>query len=128
MFNLHSKDVVMKKLLIVALLAASVAGIAEARCGRNNDCCPKQSCRTECPKKCIRPACIVGCETSQCEGDKPQICALVPDRVDVIKHVDTNVFYTCAERGPCSVVPTQAQVDALIGEGFLEKGTEPCPR
>ncbi len=130
MFNLHSKDVVMKKLLIVALVAASFVGIAQARCGRNNnDCCPKKECKQRCePKKCIRAACIVGCETSQCEGDKPQICSLEPARVDVIKHVDTNVFYTCADRGPCQVVPTDAQVAELIADGSLPEGTKPCPR
>ncbi len=118
----------MKKLLVVALLAASVVGMAEARCG-SKGCYPKKkACRTECPKRCIRPACIVDCETSVCEGEMPQLCALEPARVDVIKHVDTNIFYTCADRGPCQVIPTQAQVDALIAEGSLPEGTQPCSR
>lgn len=120
----------MKRLLVVALFAASLVGIADARCGRKDNCCPKKrSCEQRCEqKKCIRPACIVGCENSHCEGEMPQLCALEPARVDVIKHVDTNVWYTCAERGPCQVIPTQAQVDALIAEGSLPEGTQPCSR
>ena len=127
MFNLHSKDVVMKKLLIVALLAASVMGIAEARCG-SNGCCPKRECAPKCaPKSCLRGPCIVGTESSCCEGPQDQLCALEPARVDLIKHVNTSINYTCAGLTGCQVKPTQAQVDQLIQNGDVPADTQPCP-
>ena len=114
----------MKKLLIVALLAASVVGIAEARYGRNNnDCCPKKCEKVCAPRNCLRGPCIVGCDT--CEGEKPQLCALAPARVDLIQH--NMVTYTCADIGPCQVKPTQAQVDQLIANGDVPADTQPCP-
>ena len=118
----------MKKLLIVALFAASLVGIAEAgRCRRNNNCGP---CRTECapcPVKCLPPTCIVDCETSFCEGAKPDLCALKPARVNLVKHTDTNVFYTCADLGPCEVKASQAQIDALKANGAIAEETMACP-
>lgn len=125
----------MKKLLIIALVAISAVSIADARkrCGTKScaapmrECAPKK-CAPRCVEKvnCIRPACVVGCENSFCEGEKPSICALEPARVDVIKHVDTNVWYDCAPKKDCQVIPTQEQVDALIAQGSVPAGTEPC--
>ena len=113
----------MKKLFVVALLAASVVGMAEARCGSGR-CAPRREACA--PVSCIRPACVVDCVSSTCEGEKPSVCALEAARVDVIKNVDTNIYYTCAPLKPCQVKPTQEQVDMLIGAGRLEAGTRAC--
>lgn len=116
----------MKKLLMVALIATSFVGMVEAgRCGKNN--C-ERPCEQKCNKPCIPAACIVGCENTMCEGEKPQLCALVPARVNVIKHVDTNISYSCADRPACSVIPSADQVNELVDAGIVPAGTQPCSR
>ncbi len=116
----------MKKLLIIALLVASVAGIEAGRCRRNNNNC-RQECKRECPTKCLPAPCITKCDSSYCEGDKPDICALKPARVNIHKQVDTVVSYSCAELGHCEVKPTQDQIDQLKDMGAIEQNTEACP-
>jgi hypothetical protein len=118
----------MKKLLAVAMLLATVAGV-EAVCGkgRSRNCSPCKTEVRECaPKNCLRPACVIDCVSNTCEGEKPQLCALEPARVDIIKHVDTNIYYTCAGPKGCQVVPTQEQVDQLIAGGHIPADTRPC--
>lgn len=122
----------MMKKLMIALVAISCIGSVDARsCSNGKKACKEVVCREvanePCHIPCIRPVCVVKCETSYCEGDKPSICALEPARVDVIKHVDTNVWYSCADKKECQVVPTQEQVDYLISIGSVPKGTKPCP-
>lgn len=120
-------------LLVVALVAAAVVSNADARnCSKRRNCATQ--CETKCAPKCEQVKCcipaphIVDCVTNVCEGEIPQLCSLKPARVNAIKHVDTNIYYTCAERGPCEVIPTQAQVDALIGMGAVPADTVPCTR
>lgn len=120
----------MKKLLAVAMLLAAVAnveaGFFGGRCGKNR--C-ERVCKTErvCePVNCLRPACVVDCVTNVCEGPKPQLCALEPARVDIIKNVDTTISYTCAPRKGCQVAPTQEQIDELIGAGHIPADTIAC--
>ncbi len=134
MFNPSYKGIVMKKMLLVVALAAAVVSIADARCGRRNNSCATK-CETQCAPKCetqqkccIPSPVIVDCVTNVCEGEIPQLCSLKPARVNAVKHVDTNIYYSCAERGPCEVIPTQAQVDALIGMGAVPADTVPCSR
>ena len=112
----------MKKLFVIALLAASVVGMAEARC-RTNSCEPRECAQ----KSCIRPACIVNCTTDVCEGPKPQLCALEPARVDIVKHTNINHSYSCAPLKACQVKPSQEQVDALIDMGAVPADTKACP-
>ena len=118
----------MKKLLVIALLSASLVGIAEARrrCG-SNSCAPK--CEVKCEQRgyCIGAPCIVDTVCSSCEGPRPSLCALTPARVDLVKHVDTQTHYTCAPLKECQVKPEQWQVDQLISEGHLAEGTRACP-
>lgn len=120
----------MKKLLLVALALGVVAG-AEAklfggsRCS-NGGCSRKERTEERCAKSCLRPACVVKCENNTCEAEMPNLCALTPARVDVIKHVDTNIYYTCAPLGPCQVAPTDEQVKQLIEQGDLPAGVRSC--
>lgn len=120
-------------LLVVALVAAAVVSTADARCGRST-CTPKGERAQKCEqvKCCIPSPVIVDCIVNKnvCKGDIPQLCSLKPARVNAIKHIDIteNEYYTCAERGPCEVIPTQAQVDALIGMGAVPADTQPCTR
>jgi hypothetical protein len=121
----------MKKLLAVAMLLAAVAnveaGFFGGRCGKNRNCSPCKTEVRECaPTNCLRPACIVECTNNVCEGEKPQLCALEPARVDLIKDVNTTISYRCAGRKGCQVVPTQEQVEQLIAGGHIPADTISC--
>lgn len=111
----------MKKLLIVALLAASIVSIAEAgRCRRNCGPCPAKKCEQPCPqKKCVGPPCVVDCTTSYCEGEKPDVCYLEPARANIIRHESTSVHFTCADPTDCQVVATDAQLSQLRADGHI---------
>lgn len=135
MFNLHSKRIVMKKLLLVALVAVSGFSMVEARRGGcRSMSCETKTCAPVCEPKQCAPKCCIGepvivCSTvSETCGEMPQLCSLKPVRVHVNKHTDIIHTFSCAERGPCEVIPTQAQVDALVEMGAVPAGTQPCSR
>lgn len=120
----------MKKLLLVALVAVSVVGLADARCGRRSSC-ETNACAPKCEQKsscCIGSPVVVCSTVSETCGEMPQLCSLKPVRVHVNKHTDIIHTFSCAERGPCEVIPTQAQVDALVEMGAVPAGTQPCSR
>lgn len=113
----------MKKLLVVALLAASIVSIADARCGKNR-CAPKKSECEPCVKtQCIRPACIVGVDSTCDEGCMPDQCGAVPARRNVLKHVHTSVSYSCAPLEGCAVPATEEQVQAWKDMGSIPDTT-----
>lgn len=114
----------MKKLLVVALLAISFVGMSEARrcCKKKMSC--ETKCETPCVKKsvcCIPAPCIVGCENTRNEGCMPDICGVVPARVDVIKHVHTDVSYSCAGND-CAAPATPEQVEFFRSIGSVPEG------
>lgn len=119
-----TKGNVMKKLLLIALVAAMVAGTAEARhCGRRNSCAPK--CEPVCEQRssCIGAPRIVECtSSSNCvEGDKPELCYLVPAPRNIVKNTDvqTTITYSCACKPACAVDPTADQVEQLRASGAI---------
>lgn len=126
-----TKGNVMKKFLLVALMAAMVAGTAEAgrRCGkRNNDCC-ETKCEVECApvkKCCIRAPRIVGCTYSDdnSEGQKPDVCYLIPAPLEIEKHVHRtcHTSYSCVPND-CGVKPTAEQLQQLQAEGSIRSTT-----
>jgi hypothetical protein len=120
----------MKKLLLVALVAAMVAGTAEARrgCGRRNECAPK--CEVECAprcaekQKCVGPA-RIACTTYSddiTEDKKPNFCYLVPSRRNLVKHVHKtcHTSYACAEKPCCAVDATEEQLNYFREIGAIE--------
>jgi hypothetical protein len=115
----------MKKLLVVALLAASFVGMAEARrCGRS--CAPVCApvCAPKCaPAQCIGPAriCEVTYSNDCSEGEQPDLCYLVPARRNINKHVhrSEHITYTCGDKPACAVEPTPQQVEELRNAGSI---------
>lgn len=117
----------MKKLLLVALVAAMVAGTAEARrCGQRNNC--ESKCEKVCETKCEQRSCIgkprlVDCTFSNScvEGEKPELCYLVPAPRNITKHTDvqTVITYSCADKPACAVEPTLEQVEQLRASGAI---------
>lgn len=103
----------MKKLLLVALLAASFVGLAEAR--RCSRVCPPKPCVQK--STCIGPAriCDVTYSNDCSEGEMPDICYLVPARRHINKHVHRteHVTYSCADKPACAVEPTAQQIQEL---------------
>jgi hypothetical protein len=112
----------MKKLLLVALVAAMVAGTAEARRCRSS-CAPK--CEPVCEQRtsCIGKPRIVDCTFSNncVEGEKPELCYLVPAPRNITKHTDvqTVITYSCADKPCCAVEPTADQVEQLRASGAI---------
>lgn len=125
----------MKKLLLVALVAVSGFNMVEARRGgcSMNSCAPVCETNT-CAPKCEQQKCCIGAPVIVCRtveescGEMPQLCSLKPVRVHVNEHTQIIKTFSCAERGPCEVIPTQAQVDALVDMGAVPAGTQPCSR
>lgn len=115
----------MKKLLLVALVAAMVAGTAEARrCGRRNECAPKCEKIQNCERvNCIGKPRLVDCTFSNScvEGEKPELCYLVPAPRNITKHTDvqTVITYSCADKPCCAVEPTADQVEQLRASGAI---------
>lgn len=113
----------MKKLLLVALVAAMIAGTAEARrCGVKS-CAPKCETRCEERRSCIGAPRLVDCTYSQncVEGPKPELCYLVPAPRNIVKHTDvqTTITYDCACKPECAVDPTPEQVEQLRATGAI---------
>lgn len=114
----------MKKLLLVALVAVSVVGLADARCGKKS-----MSCATSCEPKSEAKACcipaprVVDCVTNVCEGEKPDLCGVVPAPRNVIKHVDTQITYSCAPLEGCAVPATEEQVEMFRQNGSVRPTT-----
>jgi hypothetical protein len=116
----------MKKLLFVALVAALVAGTADARrrsCS-NYSCEPKHEvkCERECGPCIGKPVCVentTSCNTNQ--GCPPELCYLVPAPRNVKKHthVETTITYSCADKPCCAVDPTQDQIEQLRASGAI---------
>ena len=120
-----TKGNVMKKFLLVALVAAMVAGTAEARrCGQRNDCAPK--CEKVCApvsKTCIGAARIVDCTYSDdtSEGEKPDLCYVIPGRRDIVKHVHRtcDTSYSCAPLPCCAAPATAEQIEIFRNAGNI---------
>lgn len=113
----------MKKLLLVALVAVSVVGLADARS------CGKGRCETSCEPKCAPKACcipaprVVDCVSNVCEGEKPDLCGVIPAPRNVIKHVDTQITYSCAPLEGCAVPATEEQVEMFRQNGSVRPTT-----
>lgn len=111
----------MKKLLLVALVAVSAFSLADARC--------RKSCETSCEPKCAPKACcipaprVVDCVSNVCEGEKPDICGVIPAPQNIIKHVDTQITYTCAPLEGCAVPATEEQVEMFRQNGSVRPTT-----
>lgn len=120
----------MKKLLFVVLVAAMVAGTAEARrCGRRcAPVCEERVCAPRCEERttCIAPARIVDCQytCNKNEGLQPKVCYLVPAPRNIVKHVhvEESVSYSCACKPKCAVNPTQEQLNELENTGAIGEG------
>lgn len=110
----------MKKLLVVALVAVSVVGLADARCGRNS--CAPVACekRSSC---CIPAPRVIDCVSNMCEGAMPDICGVVPAPRNVIKHIDTQITYSCAPLEGCAVPATAEQVEMFRANGSVRETT-----
>ena len=114
----------MKKLLLVALVAATVAGTAEAgRRGCRTSCAPKCEKVQECNRSCIGKPRLVDCTFSNScvEGEKPELCYLVPAPRNITKHTDvqTVITYSCADKPCCAVNPTAEQIEELRNTGAI---------
>jgi hypothetical protein len=115
----------MKKLLLVALVAFAGFNMVEARRG-----CSTNRCETSCEPKCeVKKACcipaprVVDCVSSVCEGEKPDLCGVIPAPRNVIKHVDTQITYTCAPLEGCAVPATEEQVEMFRQNGSVRPTT-----
>ncbi len=119
---INQKGIFMKKLLVVALLAASFVGMSEARrCGRvcKTECAPVCEAKAE----CIGPARI--CETTyscdKSEDCKPVLCAVVPQTRHLDKHVHRteHVSYSCKPLQGCEQRPSEEQLAFWIKNGNI---------
>lgn len=117
----------MKKLLLAAFVAALVAGTVEARrnCGRSCDTKCEQVCETKCEKRvnCMGKPRLVHqtCSNSCVEGEKPELCYLVPGPRNIVKHTDvqTTITYSCDDKPCCAVNPTAEQIEELRATGAI---------
>ncbi len=121
---INQKEFFMKKLLTVALLAASFVGMADARrCGR--------VCKTECAPvcevkaDCIAPAriCDVTYSCDKSEEDKPELCSVIPQTRNINKHVHRteHVSYSCRPLTGCEQPPSAEQLEAWRASGKISQ-------
>ncbi len=121
---INQKGIFMKKLLVVALLAASFVSMSEARrCGRvcKTECAPVCEAKAE----CIAPAriCDVTYSCDKSEDCKPELCAVVPQTRHLDKHVHRteHVSYSCRPLTGCEQPPSEEQLNAWRLSGKISK-------
>ncbi len=112
----------MKKLLLVALVAASFVGMVEARHCRKNKCEVEKSCGNQ---SCLPPSCVVERTCNRCEAPKPNFCYLKPAPARLAEHTETTVTYSCLPcNDSCCVKATSDQLNQLIDAGAVLEGTQ----